>query len=410
MSMPTGWTWSTLSKVALWGSGGTPQAGDPRYYGGSIPWAVIGDLNDGIVRQTRSLITEEGLKNSSAKLVPTGSVLLAMYGSIGKLGIAGMDMATNQAIAFAIPNEGVVPKYLFYYLLSQRRQLDGAGKGATQRNISQTLIKPWPIPMAQPDEQRRIVDILEDHLSRLDAADAAIGVSMKRLKTLVTSSLARETASHAPMTTVGAEAVVVEYGTSSKTSASSAGAVPVLRMGNIKEGRLDLTSLKFLPDNHLEFPKLLLSRGDLLFNRTNSAEHVGKSAVYDRLEPASFASYLIRVRFNESVLPEWASMVINSPFGRSFISSVVSQQVGQANVNGTKLKAFPLPLPDPHEQRERIRRHQSVEDNAGQTLKNLAVAARRSQSLRRSLLAAAFSGRLAAHAIDADQIEELADV
>jgi type I restriction enzyme S subunit len=133
--MPKGWVTKTLAEVAVWGSGGTPQAGNPRYYGGSIPWAIIGDLNDGGVHTTEKFITEEGLANSSAKLVPAGAILIAMYGSIGKMGIAKVPMATNQAIAFALPKlDQVIPQYLFWFLRSQREVFLSNGKGATQQN------------------------------------------------------------------------------------------------------------------------------------------------------------------------------------------------------------------------------------------------------------------------------------
>ncbi len=128
-NIPTAWRSALLGDVARWGSGGTPRAGDSRYYRGRIPWAVIGDLRDGPVAVTASSITEEGLRESSAKLVPADSVLVAMYGSIGKLGITAAELATNQAIAFAVPErDKVETKFLFYYLLSQRGQLAAAGK------------------------------------------------------------------------------------------------------------------------------------------------------------------------------------------------------------------------------------------------------------------------------------------
>ena len=143
----------------------------------------------------------------------------------------------------------------------------------------------------------------------------------------------------------------MQYGTSAKTSEDSTG-VPVLRMGNIKDGSLVLDSLKFLPANHAEFPALLLQDGDILFNRTNSAELVGKSAVYrGNPSPCSCASYLIRSRLRHGYVPEFLAYYINSTFGRVWVNSVVSQQVGQANVNGTKLKALSIPVPPLPEQR-----------------------------------------------------------
>jgi type I restriction enzyme S subunit len=147
-------------------------------------------------------------------------------------------------------------------------------------------------------------------------------------------------------------AVLVQYGSSAKTSESLTNGVPVLRMGNIFEGRLDYTKLKYLPRSHYEFPDLLLQDGDVLFNRTNSAELVGKTAVYsDSGHRTSFASYLIRLRI-VGYLPELLSAYINSEFGRQWVRSVVNQQVGQANVNGTKLRGLGVPLMPPDEQKE----------------------------------------------------------
>jgi type I restriction enzyme S subunit len=143
---------------------------------------------------------------------------------------------------------------------------------------------------------------------------------------------------------------LVQYGTSAKTA--DEGDVPVLRMGNIVDGDLDMTRLKFLPSDHDEFPELLLARGDLLFNRTNSAELVGKTAVYRGSEATSFASYLIRLRTSGGYVPQLLAAYINSPFGRAWVASATSQQVGQANVNGSKLRSLGVPLMPMPEQQE----------------------------------------------------------
>jgi type I restriction enzyme, S subunit len=148
---------------------------------------------------------------------------------------------------------------------------------------------------------------------------------------------------------------LIQYGSSAKTNEDRTG-VAVLRMGNIQDGSLDLTALKFLPEDHDEFPTLLLESGDVLFNRTNSAELVGKTAVYGgKPQKASFASYLIRVRCC-GLLPILLSGYINSAYGRDWVASVVNQQVGQANVNGTKLSQVGIPIMPPEEQVEIARR------------------------------------------------------
>ena len=138
--LPEGWAWTTLGECFRWRSGGTPSRTITEYYNGGIPWAVIGDLNDGLVKGTQTSISEEGLTKSSAKWAATGSVLLAMYGSIGQLGIAGTALTTNQAIAHTHPRP-LPSRYLFWYLRSVRSELIGLGKDGTQKNISQTVIK-----------------------------------------------------------------------------------------------------------------------------------------------------------------------------------------------------------------------------------------------------------------------------
>src|SRR6266545_2170366 len=171
--LPGGWSLTTLGEVFKWGSGGTPKSTVSAYYHGDIPWAVIGDLNDGMLWETKRTITAEGLHDSTAKMASSGSLLVAMYGSIGKLAIAGRALATNQAIAFA-RTFPIDVRYVFWYLLSRRRDLSLLGKGGTQQNISQTVLKAFPFVVAPLQEQPRIVAAIEEHLSRLDAAVAAL--------------------------------------------------------------------------------------------------------------------------------------------------------------------------------------------------------------------------------------------
>ena len=186
----------------------------------------------------------------------------------------------------------------------------------------------------------------------------------------------------------------VQYGSSEKTDENPEG-VPVLRMGNIVDGRLDLGKLKYLPVEHREFPDLLLDAGDLLFNRTNSAELVGKTAVYRGIpSPCSFASYLIRVRLIDGIMPDLLAYYLNSTLGRAWIASVVTQQVGQANVNGTKLQALAIPVPPAAEQARIVaeveRRLSLIDDLEAVVSANLKRAGR----LRQAILKRAFEGKL----------------
>lgn len=184
------------------------------------------------------------------------------------------------------------------------------------------------------------------------------------------------------------------YGSSAKTNEDSLG-IPVLRMGNIQDGQLDYASLKYLPKSHEEFPSLFLEDGDLLFNRTNSPELVGKTAVYrSELTPCSYASYLIAVRFAQGFIPELASAYINSAYGRYWVKSVAVQQVGQANVNGSKLAALAVPVPSVVEQIELIRALAEQIESAFEQEKNIEKSLKQSTAQRQNILHAAFAGQL----------------
>ena len=167
--VPSSWVWTTLSEVGTWQSGGTPSRSNKSYYGGNIPWLKTGDLNDGLISNIPESITEEAVANSSAKINPTGSVLIAMYGAtIGKLGILTFPATTNQACCACIEYEVVAQMYLFYFLLSQRTAFIEKGGGEAQPNISKEIIVNTYIPLPPLSEQHRIVAEIKKWFTLID--------------------------------------------------------------------------------------------------------------------------------------------------------------------------------------------------------------------------------------------------
>lgn len=135
----------------------------------------------------------------------------------------------------------------------------------------------------------------------------------------------------------------VEYGSSTKSSSS--GKVPVLRMGNLQEGKIDWSDLVFT-DNESEIAKYLLNPGDVLFNRTNTIDLVGKTAIYKGTRPSIFAGYLIRIKEKKDQIDSrYLNYLLNSKPAKNYGLKVLSIAVGQANINGQKLKAYPIALP-----------------------------------------------------------------
>ncbi|RHP36929.1 restriction endonuclease subunit S [Blautia sp. AF34-10] len=144
------------------GSGGTPSKSHPEYYGGDIPWVKTGDLKSEYLYEVEDFITEEGLKNSSAKLYEPDTVLIAMYGAtIGATSILKMDACTNQACAAFKKNDKVIPEYLYYFLKSQKVKFVKDGVGGAQPNISAGYLKKVEMELPSLDEQRAIVEVLD---------------------------------------------------------------------------------------------------------------------------------------------------------------------------------------------------------------------------------------------------------
>jgi len=166
---PQNWSWTTLGKIGKWQSGSTPNRLNKDYYNGNIPWLKTGDLNNGYITHIPESITEKALNETSVKLNPTGSVLIAMYGAtIGKIGILTFPATTNQACCACEVFNGIDKEFLFLFLLSHREEFVKMGGGGAQPNISKEKIINTYIPLPPFAEQKRIVTTVNVLFTKLD--------------------------------------------------------------------------------------------------------------------------------------------------------------------------------------------------------------------------------------------------
>jgi type I restriction enzyme S subunit len=190
--------------------------------------------------------------------------------------------------------------------------------------------------------------------------------------------------------TIDEISTVLEYGTSKRADSSGETGTPILRMGNIQAGELDLSELKFI-DRDAEIDGLMLKDGDLLFNRTNSPELVGKSAIFHSTQPMTFASYLIRVTFAPDIAePDFVNLWINSAWGKEWARLAKTDGVSQSNINGSKLGGLPVPLPPVAEQREIVKRALNLLGAANETSRLIAQAVATSKRLETAITQKAF--------------------
>ena len=168
--VPQNWSWTTLGKIGKWQSGSTPNRLNKDYYNGNIPWLKTGDLNDGYITHIPEYITEKALNETSVKLNPTGSVLIAMYGAtIGKIGILTFPATTNQACCACEVFNGIDREFIFLFLLSHREEFIKMGGGGAQPNISKEKIINTYIPLPPFTEQKRIINAVNKIFAQLDA-------------------------------------------------------------------------------------------------------------------------------------------------------------------------------------------------------------------------------------------------
>jgi type I restriction enzyme, S subunit len=376
-------------------------------------------------------------------VVNPGDLLVGMDGDFRVARWTGPQALLNQRVCKIVlrDEDRYDERFLLYVLPGYLDEVHRHTSSVTVKHLSSRTLLELPLPVPPLDQQRAIVAAIEALFSRRDAGVESLERVRRNLKRMNASVVhlatsgklvpreggavdltalleavdrARRASPRArradvqrpnspprglpvgwAWTTVGAVASRLDYGSSVRASTDAEDGVAMLRMGNIKGGRLDLQDLKYMPADHPDATKMRLAPGDVLFSRTNSPALVGKTACYmGDPDPAAFASYLIRVRFVEGVDPRWASMYMNSDAGRAYISQVRVQQVGQANVSGAKLAQMPLAVPPLEEQSkilEEVDRLVVVLDRLGSSVDR---AERQARRLRQTILGLALSGGL----------------
>lgn len=170
------WSRKRLGELAEMGSGGTPPAGNPGYYGGTIPWVAISDMTQAgkFLERTERSLSDSGLANSAAQLFPAGTVLYAMYASLGECSIACMELCTSQAILGIRPRAGLARDFLYYVLTSRKEFVKTLGQQGTQSNLNKGIVQSFEILLPPPEEQTAIATVLSDMDTELSALEARL--------------------------------------------------------------------------------------------------------------------------------------------------------------------------------------------------------------------------------------------
>jgi type I restriction enzyme S subunit len=286
-------------------------------------------------------------------------------------------------------------KLIYYFLqtdsfiLSIEKLQKGASYPAvTDGDVRQQIIT---IPKSL-SEQQRIVQILDGAFEKIDTLKDNAERNLQFSKELFESYLRSILSKKWPISTLGSVCERVEYGSSTKSTIE--GEIAVLRMGNIQRGKFNWDKLVY-SDNAEDNKKYILKYNDVLFNRTNSPELVGKTAIYKGEMPAIFAGYLIRIHRLESILDaDYLNYYLNSEMAMNYGKSVVISSVNQANINGTKLKSYPIPLPSLKEQQTIVKHLDALSAHCKELEANYQKTIAQCDEMKKAVLGKAFSGEL----------------
>ena len=309
--IPEGWVWCRLGEIGIWGSGVTPSRNKKEYYDGNIPWLKTGDLNDSYIYETSELITDLAVKDCSLKKIPIGSVLIAMYGAtIAKLGLLEIEVTINQACCACTPFSGIVNKFLFYYLFSQKQNIKDKAEGGAQPNISKEKLINFPFPLPPLKEQHRIVQKIEQLFALVDIIEVnkkALEKLIERAKSQVLNDAVAGKLTHQDPNDEPAEELLKRIG---KTTAPDTPyekmlpkgwawcklgevcsfengyafnsndyqkkGIPLIRISNIKDGEIDISKAVYI---EAEYDKrFIIEYGDLLIAMSGAT--TGKMGVY----------------------------------------------------------------------------------------------------------------------------------
>lgn len=425
--VPENWVWVRLGAVCFFENGYAFKS-DKFSSEKGIPVIRISNIKENNVDLDDCIKTLE--ENIDEKfIVHQGDLLIAMSGATtGKNGVymsANIAYLNQRVGNIKVKNkELLIEKFRNFYIANMQNEILNTAYGGAQPNISSQKMSVMTFPLPPLSEQQRIVERIEELFAKLDEAK-------ERLQEVANSFAVRKAAIlHKAFTgeltkqwrrengvsdesweekTIGEICSSLKYGTSKKSSDD--GEVVVLRMGNLQNGEIDWSNLSYTSDEE-DIKKYLLKSGDVLFNRTNSPELVGKTSIYRGEMPAIYAGYLIKLDYEKNiVVGDYLNYYLNSSKAKEYYMQVKTDGVSQSNINAKKIGEFEIPLPTLSEQHEIVRlindllaRERSAQQATEQALASIDL-------MKKSILARAFRGELGTNkASEASALELLRQV
>ena len=332
-----------------------------NYVGSGIRVIRISNVQKGYIEDNTPAFYPLETKGLEKYMLEEGDLLISLTGNVGRVAILEkefMPAALNQRVAcLRLKTDKLSKRYLFHILNSDffEKQCIQYSKGVAQKNMSTAWLKDYEILLYSKEQQELIADILD----KMHLIKKSRYYQLQKLDELVKARFVEmfgdpiENQKNWQVVKIGDIVTDVRYGTSKP--AVEGGRYPYLRMNNLTvDGGLDLSDLKYIdvPDNEIE--KCVVRKGDILFNRTNSIDLIGKTAVFNLLDDMVIAGYIIRIRLNDQILPDVFSQYMNLEAMKKILRGMAKGAVNQANINAQELQSIKVYVPDMKLQKEYV--------------------------------------------------------
>jgi len=395
-----------LGDVCFTTSGGTPSRKISRYFVGKIPWVKSGELEHNIILDTEEKITNEAIENSSAKIFPKGTLLIALYGAtVGKLAFLGIEAATNQAVCGIYKSEAINQKYLYNYLLSQRNNLVSQSFGGAQPNISQGILKELIIPLPPLPEQHRIVLKIEELISSLDKGIESLKTAQQQLKiyrqAVLKYAFEGKLTINIEFTWVKTGDVISTinngYTPKAEFMTEGNGEIPFLKVYNLNfDGTLNFKkNPTFIPAviHKKDLKRSICYPGDVLINIVGPP--LGKvSIVTNQFPEWNINQAIVFFRPNEKVTSKYISLFMQNFVTIHWLEDTSKATAGQWNVKVSTCREIPFPICSVSEQNQIVKEIESRLSVCDKIEESIKQSLAQAEALRQSILKKAFEGKL----------------
>lgn len=379
--------------------GGTPSKANAAYWEGTIPWISPKDMKSSILTDARDHISPQAVQSSAACVVPEKSILVVVRSGILAHSVpvaqAARPLAFNQDIKALIPDDAKVdPDYLFWFMRSQESRVLALGvkKGATVHSLHSGFIENLHVPLPERDRQRRVVDLLSRAEGIVRLRREAEQKAAELVPALFTDMFG-DPATNPKVWSCALLGDLIANGPQNglyKHASFYGDGAPILRIDAFYDGRVrDLRSLRRVQVTDEEIGRFGLAHRDIVINRVNSPEYLGKSAIIPPLdEPTVFESNMMRFGLNEDVaLPEFLIELLQTAHARSHFLSKAKHAINQSSINQQDVKSLRVPIPPLDRQRSFALRVEEIMSIRGQQ----AAATTKAQAAFDALLSRTFA-------------------